>query len=84
MGSSMNDTVKVAIPQLQHPLAGTTMTGAQMVVQAVADEGLSAIFGYSGGAVLPIYDAVFLYNAEQQRRGRRQLPLIVPARSSTL
>jgi acetolactate synthase-1/2/3 large subunit len=75
----MNDTVTVAIPQLQHPLAGQTMSGAQMVVQAVADEGLSAIFGYSGGAVLPIYDAVFLYNAEQARTGRRQLPLIVPA-----
>ena len=75
----MNDTVTVAIPQLQHPLAGQTMSGAQMVVQAVADEGLSAIFGYSGGAVLPIYDAVFLYNDEQARTGRRQLPLIVPA-----
>jgi acetolactate synthase-1/2/3 large subunit len=49
------------------------------VVQAVADEGVSAIFGYSGGAVLPVYDAVFLYNEEQTRRGRRQLPLIVPA-----
>ena len=74
----MNDTVKVAIPQLEHPLAGRTMSGAQMVVQVVADEGLSAIFGYSGGAVLPVYDAVFLYNEEQARLGRRQLPLIVP------
>ena len=75
----MNDTVKVTIPQLEHPLAGRKMTGAQMVVQVVADEGLSAIFGYSGGAVLPVYDAVFLYNEEQARQGRRQLPLIVPA-----
>jgi len=55
------------------------MSGAAMVVQAIADEGVSAIFGYSGGAVLPCYDAVFLYNEEQQRQGRRQLPLIVPA-----
>ena len=38
-----------------------------MVVQAIADEGVSAIFGYSGGAVLPMYDAVFLYNEEQAR-----------------
>jgi acetolactate synthase I/II/III large subunit len=75
----MNDTVILAVPPMDHPLAGQTMTGAQMVVQAVADEGVTAIFGYSGGAVLPVYDAVFLYNAEQQRRGRRQLPLIVPA-----
>jgi acetolactate synthase-1/2/3 large subunit len=75
----MNDTVKVAIPQAEHPLAGQTMSGSAMVVQAIADEGVSAIFGYSGGAVLPTYDAVFVYNAEQARLGRRPLPLIVPA-----
>jgi acetolactate synthase-1/2/3 large subunit len=75
----MNDTVKLTIPQLEHPLAGQTMSGAAMVVQAIADEGVSAIFGYSGGAVLPTYDAVFLYNEAQARLGRRQLPLIVPA-----
>ncbi len=55
------------------------MTGAAMVVQAIADEGTSAIFGYSGGAVLPCYDAVFLYNEAQVASGRPQLPLIVPA-----
>jgi acetolactate synthase-1/2/3 large subunit len=75
----MNDTVKLTIPPLEHPLAGQKMSGAAMVVQAIADEGVSAIFGYSGGAVLPCYDAVFLYNEEQARLGRRQLPLIVPA-----
>jgi acetolactate synthase I/II/III large subunit len=75
----MNDTVKLTIPQAEHPLAGKTMSGAAMVVQAIADEGVSAIFGYSGGAVLPTYDAVFLYNEEQAAAGRRQLPLIVPA-----
>ena len=53
------------------------MSGAQMVVQAVADEGLWAIFGYSGGAVLPIYDAVFLYNEEQ---GPRRPPPAAPDR----
>ena len=40
------------------------MTGAQMIMQVVADEGTTAIFGYSGGAILPTYDAVFLYNAD--------------------
>ncbi len=30
------------------------MSGAAMVVQAIADEGVSSIFGYSGGAVLPM------------------------------
>jgi acetolactate synthase-1/2/3 large subunit len=75
----MSDTVKATLPPDQHPLAGKTMSGAAMVVQAIADEGVSSIFGYSGGAVLPVYDAVFLYNAEQVRLGRPQLPLIVPA-----
>ena len=75
----MNDTVKLAIPSAEHPLAGLSMTGAQMVVQAIADEGVTAIFGYSGGAILPTYDAVFLYNETQQRLGRTLLPLIVPA-----
>jgi acetolactate synthase-1/2/3 large subunit len=75
----MNDTVKQVSPPAGHPLAGQEMSGAAMVVQAIADEGVSAIFGYSGGAVLPTYDAVFLYNEAQARLGRRQLPLIVPA-----
>jgi acetolactate synthase-1/2/3 large subunit len=36
------------------------MTGAEMVVQALQDQGVEHIFGYPGGAVLPIYDAMFL------------------------
>ncbi|MBL8639945.1 MAG: acetolactate synthase 3 large subunit [Alphaproteobacteria bacterium] len=36
-----------------------TMTGAQIVVQALVDNGVDTIFGYPGGAVLPIYDALF-------------------------
>ncbi|WP_168990597.1 acetolactate synthase 3 large subunit [Aureimonas flava] len=35
------------------------MTGAQMVVQAMKDHGVEHLFGYPGGAVLPIYDALF-------------------------
>ena len=62
-----------------HPLAGEKMTGARMIMQVLADEGVTAIFGYSGGAILPTYDAVFLYNEECARAGRPQIPLIVPA-----
>jgi acetolactate synthase-1/2/3 large subunit len=58
-----------------HPLAGTIMTGADMLVQVLADEGVDTIFGYSGGAILPIYDAVFRYNQEHNAA----MPLIVPA-----
>ncbi|GGI77708.1 hypothetical protein GCM10007973_13170 [Polymorphobacter multimanifer] len=35
------------------------MTGAEIVVQALIDQGVDTIFGYPGGAVLPIYDALF-------------------------
>ncbi|MEZ5856831.1 MAG: acetolactate synthase 3 large subunit [Hyphomicrobiaceae bacterium] len=36
-----------------------TMTGAEMVIRALQDQGVEHIFGYPGGAVLPIYDEVF-------------------------
>jgi acetolactate synthase I/II/III large subunit len=35
------------------------MTGAEMVIQAMVDQGVTDIFGYPGGAVLPMYDAIF-------------------------
>ena len=39
------------------------MTGAKMVVQALIDQGVDTVFGYPGGAVLPIYDEVFQQNS---------------------
>ncbi|HEU5443270.1 MAG TPA: thiamine pyrophosphate-binding protein, partial [Steroidobacteraceae bacterium] len=74
----MSDTVIQPRP-LGHPLAGQSMSGARMIVQVLADEGVEAIFGYSGGAILPTYDAVFLHNEEQTRTAGTQVPLIVPA-----
>lgn len=38
------------------------MTGAQIVIQALIDQGVEVIFGYPGGAVLPIYDEIFKQN----------------------
>ncbi|WP_417721473.1 acetolactate synthase 3 large subunit [Salipiger sp.] len=38
------------------------MTGAKMVVQALIDQGVDTVFGYPGGAVLPIYDEIFQQN----------------------
>jgi acetolactate synthase I/II/III large subunit len=58
-----------------HPQAGAIMTGADMLVQVLADEGVDTVFGYSGGAVLPIYDAVFRFNQEHDSA----MPLVVPA-----
>ncbi|MDH3586322.1 MAG: biosynthetic-type acetolactate synthase large subunit [Gammaproteobacteria bacterium] len=56
------------------------MSGADIVVQVLADEGVDTIFGYSGGAILPTYDAVFRYNElHGGAGGRSPMPLIVPA-----
>jgi acetolactate synthase-1/2/3 large subunit len=74
----MSDTVIQPRPA-GHPLAGERMSGARMIMQVLADEGVTAIFGYSGGAILPTYDAVFLYNEQAARAGEPQIPLIVPA-----
>ena len=40
----------------------TQMTGARMVVKALRDQGVDVVFGYPGGAVLPIYDELFQQN----------------------
>ena len=36
-----------------------SMTGSEVVLQALVDQGVEVVFGYPGGAVLPIYDAIF-------------------------
>src|SRR5678816_3523688 len=64
-------------PRDPHPLAGASLTGADAIVQVLADEGVDTIFGYSGGAILPTYDAVFRYNAN--RGSKQEVRLIVPA-----
>ena len=38
------------------------LTGAEIVIKALRDQGVDVIFGYPGGAVLPIYDALFKQN----------------------
>ena len=73
------DTLTQPTTTRSHPLAGAAMTGADMIVQVLADEGVDTIFGYSGGAILPTYDAVFRYNEDNRRGGVEPMPLIVPA-----
>ena len=51
---------KQAAEEAKQPAANTrTMTGADMVIEALVENGVDTIFGYPGGAVLPIYDAIF-------------------------
>lgn len=40
-------------------MSSSQITGAQIVIQALVDQGVEVIFGYPGGAVLPIYDELF-------------------------
>src|SRR5262245_11726217 len=62
-----------------HPLAGQVMTGADMIIQVLADEGVEVLFGYSGGAILPTWDALGRYNIEQESKRRKPIELVVPA-----
>jgi acetolactate synthase-1/2/3 large subunit len=65
---------------VSHAMAGKSMTGAEMIVEVLAEQGVDVIFGYSGGAILPTYDAVFRYNTRHQdEQGKEPMPLIVPA-----
>ena len=45
------------------PEAITLQSGAEVLLRALKDQGVEVIFGYPGGAVLPIYDALFKQNA---------------------
>jgi len=45
----------------------TDKSGADILVEALADLGVEMVFGYPGGAVLPIYDALFRHNAQGGR-----------------
>jgi acetolactate synthase-1/2/3 large subunit len=44
-------------------MANQEMIGAQMVLRALVDQGVEHVFGYPGGAVLPIYDEIFKQNS---------------------
>ena len=58
------------------------MRGADIIVHTLHDLGVDTIFGYSGGAILPTYDAIFRYNADYRAEHpdkKDPLNLIVPA-----
>jgi len=63
-----------------HHRQGTPLSGADKIIQVLADEGVSTLFGYSGGAILPVFDAIFRFNQDfPQLSGDDSIPLIVPA-----
>src|SRR5215472_16564813 len=69
----------IEVHSSKHPLAGKEMTGADMIIQVLADEGVDVLFGYSGGAILPTWDALARYNIEQESKRLKPIELVVPA-----
>ncbi len=56
------------------------LSGADKIIQVLADEGVNTLFGYSGGAILPVFDAIFRFNKDfPLENGNESMPLIVPA-----
>ncbi len=52
------------MPTSSTPLGATDLRpGAEVVLRALTEQGVEVIFGYPGGAVLPLYDALFQQNS---------------------
>ncbi|SAK61005.1 acetolactate synthase 3 catalytic subunit [Caballeronia glebae] len=69
------------IPQLL-PEANSndaSMSGADIILRVLAEQGVDTLFGYSGGAILPTYDAVFRFNELHAEHPEQQIRLVVPA-----
>jgi acetolactate synthase-1/2/3 large subunit len=59
--------------------ATETLSGADIILRVLAEQGVDTLFGYSGGAILPTYDAVFRYNEMNAAHAERQIRFVVPA-----
>ena len=55
------ETAALLAAEKQKVNPGRTMTGSEAVCEAMIHEGVQTIFGYPGGAIMPIYDALFSY-----------------------
>ncbi len=55
------------------------MSGADIILRVLSEQGVDTVFGYSGGAILPTYDAVFRFNTLHEATPERQINLVVPA-----
>jgi acetolactate synthase-1/2/3 large subunit len=64
---------------LKPPAAGESMSGADIILRVLSEQGVDTVFGYSGGAILPTYDAVFRFNEMHAQTPERQIKLVVPA-----
>lgn len=56
------NTAEVISAEKKPALATTELTGSQAVLEAMIAEGVDTVFGYPGGAIMPIYDALYDYH----------------------
>ncbi|RZF27535.1 biosynthetic-type acetolactate synthase large subunit [Paraburkholderia sp. UYCP14C] len=76
----MSKTPKIAVQEIQKsPFAGESLSGADIILRVLSEQGVDTVFGYSGGAILPTYDAVFRFNELHADDPARQINLVVPA-----
>jgi len=66
-------------PDLSPTNASEMLSGADIILRVLAEQGVDTLFGYSGGAILPTYDAVFRYNEMNAAHAERQIKFVVPA-----
>jgi acetolactate synthase-1/2/3 large subunit len=57
----MSSTIEMAPKKIQTRDKATNLSGSQAVLEAFLAEGVDTIFGYPGGAIMPIYDALYDY-----------------------
>ncbi len=67
---SKNFTLETAPLLMAEPVVSETITGAEAILRCLLEEGVDTIFGYPGGAIMPVYDALWHY----QDRLRHILP----------
>lgn len=60
----MSSTIEVAPKKIQAQNNATNLSGSQAVLEAFLAEGVDTIFGYPGGAIMPIYDALYDYQTK--------------------
>ena len=63
MGATMTKNRKASAKAAGRDEPVAMMTGAEAILKVLEEEGVEVVFGYPGGAVLPIYDALFKNNA---------------------
>jgi acetolactate synthase-1/2/3 large subunit len=70
-------------PKSDAPNGKELMSGADIILRVLAEQGVDTLFGYSGGAILPTYDAVFRFNEMHAAEPDRQINFVVPANEQT-